>query len=129
MGNELHAVLKSWSDTEVHMVLAFPDAYEIGMSHLGLEILYHILNRLDWAACERVYSVWPDMENRMRDKGVPLFSLESKTPVRLFDILGISLQYELQYTNVLNLIDLSGIPLRAVDRGERDPLVIAGGPC
>jgi radical SAM family uncharacterized protein/radical SAM-linked protein len=128
-GNELHALKKSWTNTEVHFALAFPDAYEIGMSHLGMEILYHVLNKLNWTACERVYSVWPDMEKKMRENEIPLFSLESKTPVRLFDILGISLQYELQYTNVLNLIDLAGLPLFSKDRGERDPLVIAGGPC
>ena len=129
VGNELHAIQKSWNETEVHFVLAFPDAYEIGMSHLGIEILYHILNKPDWIACERVYSPWPDMEHKMREHSIPLFSIESKFPIRLFDVLGISLQYELQYTNVLNLIDLAGIPMFARDRSERDPLVIAGGPC
>ncbi len=128
-GNELHALKKSWANTEVHFALAFPDAYEIGMSHLGMEILYHVLNKLNWVACERAYSVWPDMEKIMRENAIPLFSLESKTPVRLFDILGISLQYELQYTNALNLIDMAGIPIFCRDRGERDPLVVAGGPC
>ncbi|MFH1942065.1 MAG: TIGR03960 family B12-binding radical SAM protein [bacterium] len=129
VGNELHAVKKDWEQTDVHFALAFPDAYEIGMSHIGLKILYHILNRCDWVAAERVFSPWVDMEEKMREAGIPLFSLESKRPIGDFDVLGITLQYELQYTNVLNLIDLSKIPLRSEERGEKDPLVIAGGPC
>jgi radical SAM family uncharacterized protein/radical SAM-linked protein len=103
--------------------------YEIGMSHLGLEILYHVLNRQPWCWAERVFSPWGDLEAWMRKLNAPLFTLESKTPVRRADILGITLQYELHYTNILNLLDLAGIPLRAAERGERDPLVIAGGPC
>lgn len=129
VGNEIHAIKKEWTDTEVHVALAFPDVYEIGMSHVGMGILYHILNGLPWVAAERVFSPWVDMESEMRRLGTPLFSIESKKSVRYFDILGISLQYELQYTNTLNLLDLSGIPLKSSDRQDRDPIVIAGGPC
>jgi radical SAM family uncharacterized protein/radical SAM-linked protein len=128
-GNELHSVRKDKDAVEVRLVLAFPDVYEIGMSHLGLQILYHVLNRPSWCWAERVFSPWGDMEAWMRKRDVPLFTLESKTPVRRADVLGVTLQYELHYTNVLNLIDLAGIPLAAADRTERDPLVIAGGPC
>jgi radical SAM family uncharacterized protein/radical SAM-linked protein len=128
-GNELNSIYKKRDNVEVRFVLAFPDVYEIGMSHFGLEILYHVLNRHEWIAAERVFSPWPDMEALMRRLGVPLFSLESKNSVRRADVLGITLQYELHYTNILNLLNLSGIPLRSAERGERDPLVIAGGPC
>jgi len=128
-GNELHIVKKDSKDVEVSFALAFPDVYEIGMSHIGMEILYHILNRIDWIAAERVYSPWVDMEKKMRERGIPLFSLESKKPIRDFDILGITLQYELQYTNVLNLIDLAGISLWSKERKEADPFVVVGGPC
>jgi len=129
VGNELHIVKKNSKHVQVSFALAFPDVYEIGMSHIGMEILYHILNRLDWIAAERVYSPWIDMEKKMRERGIPLFSLESKKPIRNFDILGITLQYELQYTNVLNLIDLAGIPLWSGERKETDPFVVVGGPC
>ncbi|MCJ7813056.1 TIGR03960 family B12-binding radical SAM protein, partial [bacterium] len=128
-GNEIHVIRKKWERVEVHFALAFPDVYEIGMSNVGMGILYHLLNRCDWVAAERVYSPWMDMEQKMREAHIPLFSLESKKSVRFFDIVGISLQYELQYTNVLNLLDLAGIPLRSSERNERDPIVIAGGPC
>ncbi len=128
-GNEIHRVRKKWTDAELRFVLAFPDTYEIGMSHLGLGILYHVLNREPWILAERTFSPWVDMEEAMRAHRIPLFSIESRQPVKRFDILGISLQYELQYTNVLNLIDLAGIPLFSRDREETDPVVIAGGPC
>jgi radical SAM family uncharacterized protein/radical SAM-linked protein len=128
-GNELNVAQKNRDDVEVRFVLAFPDVYEIGMSHVGFEILYHVLNRHDWIAAERVYSPWTDMETWMRRLGVPLFSLETKTAVRRADVLGITLQYELHYTNILNLLDLADIPIRSAERGERDPLVVAGGPC
>ena len=129
VGNELHAVRKEGAGVAVRVVLAFPDAYEIGMSHVGFGILYHVLNRCDWIAAERVYAPWVDMEARMREVGIPLFSLETKRRVRDFDVVGITLQYELQYTNVLNLLDLAGIPVRSGERTEKDPLVVAGGPC
>lgn len=128
VGNELNIIRKDWIKTPVRIALAFPDLYEIGMSHMGMEILYHILNQKKWIAAERVYSPWIDMEKEMRRMQVPLFTLESLRPVDHFDILGISLQYELQYTNVLTLLDLSGIPLDAKERDDKMPFVIAGGP-
>lgn len=129
VGNELNTVKKDWESVLVSFALAFPDVYEIGMSHVGMGILYHILNRIDWVAAERVYSPWIDMEKLMRDDEITLFSLESKKPIHRFDILGITLQYELHYTNILNLLDLSGIPVWSKDRQDKDPLVLAGGPC
>lgn len=129
VGNELNLIKKDWDQVDVTFALAFPDIYEIGMSNQGLGILYHILNRQEWIAAERVYLPWIDFEAKLRELQVPLFSLESKNPIRRFDILGITLQSELQYTNVLNLLDLSGIPLRSKDRENRDPFVVAGGPC
>ncbi len=128
-GNEIHVIRKKWESVEVHFALAFPDVYEIGMSNVGMGILYHLLNQCDWIAAERVYSPWIDMEQKMREAHIPLFSLESKKSVRFFDIVGISIQHELQYTNVINLLDLAGIPLRSSERNERDPIVIAGGLC
>jgi len=129
VGNEIHVIKKKRENVEVRFVLAFPDVYEIGMSHLGLGILYHRINQCKWAFAERVYAPWPDMEKELRTQAIPLFTLESKTPVRFADVLGITLQYELHYPNVLNLLDLSGIPIRATDRKEEDPIVIGGGPC
>ncbi len=129
LGNEIHIIRKKWQSVEVHFALAFPDVYEIGMSHMGFGLLYHILNQIEWVAAERVYAPWIDMEQEMKQAGIPLFSLESKKPIRFFDVLGFSLQYELQYTNVLNMIDLADIPLRSKERKDKDPLIIAGGPC
>lgn len=111
------------------MALAYPDAYEVGMSHLGLRILYHVLNERDDVACERVFCPYPDMAALIRDRGDLLRSLESGRPLRDFDIVGITLQHELTYTNVLFLLDLGGVPLRSADRGPEDPLVLGGGPC
>lgn len=128
VGNEIHAIRKDWEEMEVSFALAFPDVYEIGMSHLGLGILYHILNHFDWIVAERVYSPWIDMEEKMRESDIPLFSLESKIPICRFDVLGITLQYELQFTNVLNLLDLARIPLSSQKRVDGDPLVVGGGP-
>jgi len=126
-GGEFNAVLKDSAD--VRFALAFPDTYEIGMSNLGLRIIYHILNRRPDTAAERVFAPWVDMEEEMRLHRLPLFTLESRTPVREFDILGFSLGYELTYTNVLDMLDLAGIPVLAAERGEDCPLVIAGGCC
>jgi len=128
VGGEINAVRKDPSQTEVSIALAFPDVYEVGMSHLGLKILYHILNALEWLAAERVYCPWMDMEAELRRLKIPLTTLESERPLRDFDLVGFSLQHELSYTNVLNMLDLSGIPLLARDRSDNDPLVIAGGP-
>ena len=129
LGGEINSVVKDWDRVRLKFALAFPDVYEVGMSHLGFQILYHILNQVPEIACERVFTPWPDMENFLRSRNLPLTSLESSRPLKDFDIVGFSLQYELNYTGILNILDLSGIPLKAVERGEKDPLVIGGGPC
>jgi hypothetical protein len=128
-GGEANAAVKDRSACRLHVALAFPDAYEVGMSHLGLQILYAILNAHPHICAERVYAPWPDMEARLRAGGLRLSTLESGTPLAAFDLIGVSLQYELSYTNVLTLLDLGGVPLRAKDRRDGDPVVIAGGPC
>ncbi len=129
IGNEINSVVKDVSKIAVRFCMCFPDAYEIGMSHLGIQILYDMFNRMEDIWCERVYSPWPDLDAIMREQHIPLFALESQDPIRDFDFLGITLQYEMCYTNILQIIDLSQIPLLAVDRGEDDPIVIGGGPC
>ena len=126
-GGEVNSIRKDPEAVEVSFCLAFPDTYALGMSHLGLKILYDILNRAEGVAAERVYCPWPDMAAKMREAGVPLYSLESFRPVREFDVLGFSLQYELTFTNVLMMLELAGIPASSARRGEGDPLVIAGG--
>jgi len=128
-GGEINSVVKDLSRVRLKFALAFPDVYEVGMSHLGFQILYHILNQNEEIACERVFAPWPDREEFLRERSLPLTSLESSLPLREFDVLGFSLQYELNYTGVLNILNLSGIPLRATDRGANDPLIIGGGPC
>ena len=128
VGHELGAVHKDWDATRVRILLCYPDVYEVGMSHTGTQILYHVVNRRpDWLM-ERAYAPWPDMEARMRERGLPLFSLESHQPARNFDLIGFTLQSELTYTNILTMLDLAGLPLRQQDRTAGDPLVIAGGP-
>jgi len=129
VGNELNVCRKDHSEVSVRFALAYPDTYSIGMSHQGLKILYHLLNRRSDAVAERVYAPWVDMESLMRERGIPLFSLESHLPVAEFDVLGFTLQHELNFTNVLNMLDLAGIPLHTEDRSESDPLVLAGGSC
>ncbi len=129
IGGEINSIRKEWSACRLSFALAFPDTYEIGMSHLGLQILYDILNSDPEIAAERVYAPWPDMEELMREHGIPLASLESGSPLADFDVIGFSLQYELSYTNVLNMLDLGGVPLYAAERGEGAPILIAGGPC
>lgn len=128
LGNEVNAVRKAGDDVEVRIALAFPDLYDLGLGNLGIHILYAALNALPWAACERVYAPALDMEAQMRSHGVPLFGLETRTPVGEMDGLGVTLQSELTYTNILNLFDLSGIPLRTADRDDSHPLTFAGGP-
>ncbi|MGN0364236.1 MAG: TIGR03960 family B12-binding radical SAM protein [Bilifractor sp.] len=132
IGNEVNAVDKSDSPDLKQMIrfcMCFPDVYEIGMSHLGIQILYDMFNKREDVWCERVYSPWPDLDHVMRERKIPLFALESQDPVRSFDFLGITIQYEMCYTNILQILDLSGIPLHAADRTEDDPIVIGGGPC
>ena len=128
LGGEYQAVRKPAAEVEARICLAFPDVYEIGMSHLGTKILYGVLNKTPDIACERAFAPWGDCEAELRKRGLPVVSLESATPLGAFDVIGFSLQYELTYTNVLNLLDLAGLPLRAADRGDAAPLVIAGGP-
>lgn len=127
-GGELNMIKKDWGSSLMKMVFAFPDVYEIGMSHIGGKILYGLINETTGHLMERTFAPWPDMEELMRGEDIPLYSLESFTPLHRFDVVGFSLQYELSITNVLNMLDLSGIPLWAGDRQEGDPLVVAGGP-
>lgn len=127
VGGEWNSVVKDWSQTPLRVALAYPDVYEIGMSNLGLAVLYDILNAEPDVLCERVFAPWTDMEDAMRQAGMPLFSLETRHPLAEFDIFGFSLSYELTYTNVLNMLDLAGLPLRSAEREEALPLVIAGG--
>ena len=127
-GGEWNSVKKEWSDSAVKVLLAFPDVYEVGMSYLGIKILYGILNERGDCLCERVFSPWTDFEEVLRKNNIELFSLESRKPIREFDIIGFSLAYELTFTNVLNILDLGKIPKRSSERGEDDPIIIAGGP-
>lgn len=128
--NEYNSIHKDWDTTDIKVALAFPDIYEIGMSNLGLKILYHVINSRPDTLAERVYSPWVDMEKALTTRSLPLFSLESKTPLKEFDIIGFTLPYEMSYTNILNMLKLSHIPLKSADRmNEKYPLVIAGGPC
>src|SRR5262252_7051385 len=129
VGGEYQEARKEPGAVRARVCLAFPDVYEIGMSHLGTKILYSVLNKTDGIACERAFAPWLDCEAELRRRGLPVLTLESAAPLRAFDVGGFSLQYELTYTNLLAMLDLSGIPLRAADRGIGDPIVIAGGPC
>ncbi len=129
IGNEIGMIKKDPDDVLIRFAFCFPDVYEIGMSHLGIQILYEMFNRRDDLYCERVYSPWPDLHRIMKDEGIPLFALESQDPISDFDFLGITLQYEMCYTNVLQVLDLARIPFHATDRGEDDPIVCGGGPC
>lgn len=127
--SEWNAVHKEWKESDLKIALSFPDVYEIGMSHLGMKILYGILNKAEGVICERVFAPWPDMEKRLRDRKEKLSSLESSRALKEFDIVGFSLQYEMNYLDVLNILDLGGVPLFSKERRDNDPIVIAGGPC
>ncbi|MDR1558540.1 MAG: TIGR03960 family B12-binding radical SAM protein [Clostridiales bacterium] len=129
IGNEINMAEKDVSRVNIRFAFCFPDVYEVGMSHLGAQILYFYLNEREDTYCERAYAPWPDMEAELRAAGVPLFALETGDPVKVFDFMGFTLQYELSYTNALNMLDLAGIPLLAAERGEDCPIVCAGGPC
>ena len=129
IGNEINSVVKDTSKVDIRFAMCFPDVYEIGMSHLGIQILYDMFNKREDTWCERVYSPWPDLHEIMKEKQIPLFGLESQEPIKNFDFLAMTLQYEMCYTNILQILDLSQIPLRSKDRTEKDPLVIGGGPC
>ena len=129
IGNEVNSVMKNKADIDVRFAFVFPDVYEIGMSHLGIQILYDMLNRRDDVWCERVYSPWTDLDKIMREEKIPLFALESQDPIKDFDFIGITIQYEMCYTNFLQVLDLAQIPMFAKDRTEEHPIVIGGGPC
>ena len=129
IGNEFNSVVKDKEKVALRGAFLFPDVYEIGMSHLGIQILYDMFNKREDMWCERVYSPWPDLDRVMREQSIPLFGLESQEPVKNEDFLFITLQYEMCYTNVLQALDLAGIPLHAVERTDEDPIVIGGGPC
>ena len=129
IGHEVNMVEKDLSKIDIRFAMCFPDVYEIGMSYLGIQILYDMFNRREDTYCERVYSPWPDLDKIMREKNIPLFTLETQSPVKDFDFLGITLQYEMCYTNILQVIELSGFPIYAEERSKDDPIVIGGGPC
>ncbi len=129
IGNEVNAVMKDKDAVKVRFAMCFPDVYEIGMSHLGIQILYDMFNSMEDVWCERVYSPWLDLDKVMREENIPLFALESQDPIKDFDFLGITIQYEMCYTNILQVLDLAQIPLLAKERGEEHPIVIGGGPC
>ena len=129
IGNEVNSVMKDKDQVDIRFCMCFPDVYEIGMSHLGIQILYDMFNQREDTWCERVYSPWPDLDKVMREEQIPLFALESQDPVKDFDFLGITIQYEMCYTNILQVLDLSQIPLRAAARTEDHPFVMGGGPC
>lgn len=129
IGGEWNSVVKDHDSVDVKVALAFPDVYEVAMSHLGLKIIYSVLNARDDTLAERVYAPWVDMEALMREKHISLYTLESKCPVKDFDVLGFTMPFEMCYTNILNMLDLSGIPLLARDRSDEDPIVVSGGPC
>ena len=129
IGNEINSVMKDKEKVAIRFAMCFPDVYEIGMSHLGIQILYDMFNRREDTWCERVYSPWIDLDRIMREQHIPLFALESQDPIQDLDFLGITIQYEMCYTNILQVLDLSNIPLFASDRTDEDPVVIGGGPC
>ena len=129
VGGELNEIVKDKNKVDIRFAFCFPDVYEVGMSHLGTRILYHTINERKDTYCERVFAPWPDMEEQLRKNNISLYALESKDPLKDFDILGFTLQYEMSYTNILNMLDMSGITIRASERGEDEPIVMAGGPC
>ena len=128
IGNELNSVVKD-DTSQIRFAMCFPDVYEIGMSHLGIQILYDMFNRREDTWCERVYSPWPDLHKIMKEQNIPLFGLESQEPIKNFDFVGLTLQYEMCYTNILQILDLAQIPLLSADRGDEDPIILGGGPC
>ena len=129
IGQEVNMVKKDLNTVDVRFAMCFPDVYEIAMSHLGIQILYDMFNNMDGVYCERVYSPWTDLDEIMRKENIPLFTLETQSPVKNMDFLGITIQYEMCYTNILQILDLSHIPFMSCDRAENDPIVIGGGPC
>lgn len=128
-GGEMNTAIKKWDEAQIHFAFCFPDTYEVAMSHIGMKILYGLINEQPDALCERVCMPWVDMRTLMKENNVPLFSLESRTPLNQFEMVGFTLQYEMSYTNILDMLSLGGIPIWADARGEDDPIVVAGGPC
>ena len=128
-GGEMNTEIKPWDSCPLHFGFCFPDTYEVGMSHLGLKILYGLINREDWSLCERFFMPWTDMISQMKENGIPLLSMESRRPLNEFDVVGFTLQYEMSYSNILAMLEMGGIPLENNERGEDDPIVVAGGPC
>ena len=129
IGNEVNSVVKDKNKIDIRFCMCFPDVYEIGMSHLGIQSLYDMFNQREDTWCERVYSPWPDLHKIMKEKNIPLFALESQDPLKDFDFLGITIQYEMCYTNLLQILDLAQVPLLSKDRTNEHPIVIGGGPC
>ena len=129
VGGELNSVIKNKEEVDVRFAFCFPDTYEIGMSHLGIKILYSLFNEKDYIWCERVFAPWIDMEAAMVENDIPLYALESGDPVSEFDFIGFTLQYELSFTNILNMLKLAGVPLLSRDRTELTNIVVGGGPC
>ena len=129
IGGEVNAVVKDKSKVDIRFAFCFPDTYDIGMSHLGIKILYSLKNSVPNYWCERVFMPLPDMEEQMRKNDIPLYGLESLDPIKDFEFIGFTLQYEMCYTNLLNMLDMSGIPIYAKDRGEDDPIILCGGSC
>ena len=127
VGGELNARVKAWRDGVTTFAFCFPDTYEVAMSHLGMKIIYDLVNRQEDLLCERAMMPWTDMMEGLKEEGIPLYSLENKVPLSRFDAVGFTLQYEMSYTNILHMLDLGGIPVRSAGRGEEDPIVIAGG--
>ena len=128
-GGEMNTEIKPWDSTPLRFAFCFPDTYEIGMSHLGLKILYGLINRESWSLCERFFMPWVDMMELMKQEEVPLFSLETRHALSEFDVVGFTLQYEMSFSNILAMLDMGGVPMMSSDRGENDPIVVAGGPC
>ena len=128
-GGEMNTTVKAWDETPLHFGFCFPDTYEVGMSHLGLKILYGLINRESWSLCERFFMPWTDMIELMQKEEIPLLSMESRRPLNEFDVIGFTLQYEMSYSNILAMMEMGGVPLEGTERGEKDPIVVAGGPC
>jgi len=128
-GGEMNTSVKGWDEAGLHFGFCFPDTYEVGMSHLGMKILYGLINREDWSLCERFFMPWTDMMEIMKAEGIPLLSMESRRPLRDFDVIGFTLQYEMSYSNILAMMEMGGVPIGSDERGENDPIVVAGGPC
>ncbi|MDE7294143.1 MAG: B12-binding domain-containing radical SAM protein, partial [Oscillospiraceae bacterium] len=129
IGGELNSVVKDREKVGLRFAFCFPDTYDVGMSHIGMKILYSLKNRRENWWCERVFAPWADFEALMRENDIPLYGLESLDPIRDFDFIGFTVQYELCYTNILNMLELAGVPIMSRDRGEEFPIVMAGGPC